>query len=160
MELQQEVDSLERQVKKQGRFLRLTSGLLILTIGVLITRWVLATEGRLDVQGKRVYVHGGERPLTTATIRPPGVEAHSFDDPSEPYGRHVLLGVTPEGTQLSLTQNFANQNRDLKRFVAGDRSGLSIRDNQQRERISLTLSDDGPKLRLLDENGQAIFQAP
>jgi hypothetical protein len=31
---------------------------------------------------------------------------------------------------------------------------------QQRERVSLTLHEDGPKLLLLDENGQTIFQAP
>ena len=161
MELQQQVESLERQVRRQGLFLRITFGLLSLTIGFLVTRWVLATEGRLDIQGKRVYVHSRGGPLITSTIRPQGLEAHSFADASKPYGSHVLLTVLPrEGTELSLTENFANQNRDVRLFLAADRSGLSIRDRQHRERVSLTLSDEGPKLRLLDENGQAIFQAP
>jgi hypothetical protein len=160
MELQQQVESLERQLRKQGRFLRATFGLLIMTIGFLVTRWVLATEGRLDIQGKRVYVHRGGGSLITSTVRPHGFEAHRFDDASEPYGSHVLLAVLPEGAQLSLTGNSGNQNRDLRLFLAADRSGLSLRDRQQRERVSLTLSDEGPMLRLLDENGQAIFQAP
>jgi hypothetical protein len=160
MELQPRIDSLEKQLRTQGLFLRITFGLLILTIGFLVTRWVLATEGRLDIQGERVYVHRGGQPWTS-TIRPHGLEAHRFEDPSEPYGSHVLLRVLPrEGAELSLTENSANQNRDLRLFIAGDQSGFSIRDSQQRERISLALSADGPKLRLLDENGLTVFQAP
>jgi hypothetical protein len=160
MELQQQVDSLERQLRKQGLLLRVAFVLLILTIGFHVTRWVLATEGRLDIQGGRVYGHRSGQPWTS-TIHPHGLETHRFDDPSEPYGSHVLLRVLPrEGTELSLMENSASQNREIRLFLAADRSGLSIRDRQQRERVSLTLSDEGPKFRLLDENGQAIFQAP
>jgi hypothetical protein len=35
MELEQKVESLEQQLKKQGRFLKVMSGLLIVTIGTL-----------------------------------------------------------------------------------------------------------------------------
>lgn len=160
MELQQRVASLEGQLRKHGRFLRATFGLLILTIGFLVTPWVLATEGRLDVRGKRVYVHGGGGSLVTSTIRPQGLEAHGFNEASLPFGRHALLTVAPERADLRLRVDSADQNRDIQLFVAGDRSGLSIRDGQQRERVSLALHEDGPKLLLLDEKGQTLFQAP
>ena len=160
MELQEKVDSLERRVKKQGRFLAVTNGILIMTIAVLITRWGLGIEGRLDLQGKRVYVHSSQTSLISSTISPGGLRANSFANASEAYGKHAALAVTPDRTELHLSADAPNRSRDLKLFVAGNRSGLSIRDDGQRERISLSLSEDGPKLRLLDENGQLIFQAP
>ena len=161
MELSDKVDRLERRLKKQGRILGFTTALLSLTVGLLITRWILGIEGRLDVQGKRVHVHswaGGS--LMSSTISRFGLEAHSFDNAAEPYGRHAMLWVLPDKAQLWLRQDSSNRSPNLELFVTGNRSGLSIRDDKQKERVSLSMGEDGPKLRLLDENGQVIFQAP
>ena len=158
MELSDKVDQLERRLKKQGRILGFTTALLSLTVGLLIARWILGIEGRLDVQGKRVYVHsGGGR---TSTISEFGLESHSFDNAAEPYGRHAMLWVLPDKAQLSLRQDSSNRSPNLELFVTGNRSGLSIRDDKQRERVSLSLSDGGPKLLLFDDKGQVVFQAP
>ena len=160
MELQDKVDNLERQLKKQGRFLGFTTALLFLTIGFLVTRWILGIEGRLDLQGKRVYVHSREGSLvTSSTIGRFGFEAHSFDNPAEPYGKHASLWVLPHA-RLSLMENSSNRSPDLELFVTSNRSGLSIRDDKQKERVRLSVSEDGPKLLLLDENGQVLFRAP
>src|SRR3989304_8036072 len=161
MELSDKVDRLERRLKKQGRILGFTTALLSLTVGLLIARWILGIEGRLDVQGKRVHVHswaGGS--LMSSTISRFGLEAHSFDNAAEPYGRHAMLWVLPDKAQLWLKQDSSNRSPNLELFVTGNRSGLSIRDDQHRERVSLSLSDGGPKLLLFDEKGQGVFEAP
>jgi hypothetical protein len=160
MELQDKVDNLERRLKKQGRFLGFTTGLLFLTIGFLITQWILGIAGRLDLQGKRVYVHSREGSLdTVSTIGRLGFDAHSLDSPAEPYGKHARLWVLPHAG-LFLGEDSSNRSPALQLFVMGNRSGLSIRDDKQKERVSLTVSEDGPKLLLLDENGQVLFRAP
>ena len=71
-----------------------------------------------------------------------------------------MLWVLPDKAQLWLRQDSSNRSPNLELFVTGNRSGLSIRDDKQKERVSLSMGEDGPKLRLLDENGQVIFQAP
>ncbi|HAV63289.1 MAG TPA: hypothetical protein DCY13_13105 [Verrucomicrobiales bacterium] len=91
---------------------------------------------------------------------PVGFEAHNLDAASEPYGRHAALAVAGDGASLTLRENSTGLNEDVQLFVAGGKSGLTVRDGLQRERISLALHDDGPRLRLLDENGQTLFQAP
>ena len=130
-----------------------------MTIASLVTRWGLGIAGRLDLQGKS-YVHSSEMSLIVSTINPHGLQAHSLANGSKAYGQHASLQALPDRAELRLSTDAPSRSRDLKLFVDGNRSGLSMRDDQQRERISLSLDEDGPKLRLLDENGQVIFQAP
>lgn len=160
MELQEKVDNLDKRLKKQSRLLRLTTALLLVTIGFLITRYLLGVEGRLDLQGRRVYVHKGGQPLISTSIHPYGLNALNLYDAMEPYGTHATLDVRPYKTQLWMRENSANGVTDLQLFVTRDRSGISIRDHNQKERVSLLVTEDGPKLLLLDENGQVLFEAP
>lgn len=161
------LEKLERRLEKQGRLLKLTVGLLFLMIGVLVTHWVLGLQGLLHLRGKEVAA-SGDGGASITRIHPSGLRAHQFDDPrNASYVSRAELEVGGGGhrsTRLLLEEHSGDVSwrggLELHVYAPGKRSGLFIRDFEGNERARLTVTEDGPKLELLDENDQVLFQAP
>jgi hypothetical protein len=162
------LERLERRLEKQGRSLKLTAALLGLTIGVLVTHWILGDMGLLNLQAKTVTVSDDSATYYRARINSSGLHAlHVADRKEASFNNQAYLEVGSGGnrsTHLVLQEHSYDGSwgggLQLYVFAPGRRSGLLIRDFEGKERVRLTVSEAGPKLELLDEDGQVLFQAP
>lgn len=79
-------------------------------------------------------------------------------------GIPALLGLTPDpndGAVFQLSHRGANHPQLVLTVNKANQVALTLLDSQRRPRIFLGLEPDGsPRLRLQDENGKSLFQAP
>jgi hypothetical protein len=164
------LEKLERRLKQQSRLLKFTVGLLFLTIGVLVMHWLLGLQGRLTLRATEVAVLG-DTGAGGPRMHPSGLQVLYFDDPRRASRvSRADLQVGDGGnraTRLLLEESSGDADDgswrgglDLHVYAPRKQSGLVMRDFEGQERVRLMVDEDGPKLELLDEEGQVLFQAP
>ncbi len=142
-ELADRVEALERECRN----LRRTNRLMKRIGGLLVAGLVLMTLAGAQLAERVEEVRAGTILLTDRGGYP-----------------RALLGLTPDpndGAVFQLSHRGANHPQLVLTVNKANQVALTLLDSQRRPRIFLGLEPDGsPRLRLQDENGKSLFQAP